>query len=188
MPGEEECILDAYRQILPKHPNLRLMIAPRHPNRFDAVAGVIQAKGWDVLRRSELLKSKAASASGNAGVLLLDSIGELSSVFEHASVVYMGGSLVPTGGHNILEPARYGKPVVFGPHMENFRDIARVFVGAGAAIQILNAAGLGPAISRVLSDANAAREMGRSALAIVEQNTGATERILQFLEPAGARQ
>jgi 3-deoxy-D-manno-octulosonic-acid transferase len=98
----------------------------------------------------------------------------------------MGGSLVPTGGHNVLEPARHGKAIVFGPHMENFRDIARLFLDAKAAIQIHTAADLAPAVSRILSNAQHASELGRNALSVVRQNTGATERVLQVLEPVEA--
>jgi 3-deoxy-D-manno-octulosonic-acid transferase len=98
----------------------------------------------------------------------------------------MGGSLVRTGGHNILEPARYGKPIVFGPHMENFRDMARLFVDAGAAIQIGRASQLTPAIDDLLSNPEKALQLGHNALAVIQQNTGATDRVLQVLEPIGA--
>ena len=120
-------------------------------------------------------------------VLVLDTIGELASVFQYATVVFMGGSLVPRGGHNVLEPAMHRKPVVFGPHMENFREIARLFLEAKAAVQIQSAAELAPAITDLLLNASKASELGRNAHHIVQQNSGATDRVLRFLQPVEAR-
>jgi len=178
MPGEEELVLDAFQELRRDHSSLKLLIAPRHPARFNVVAEIIEKKGFDLVRRTHL--------AGSGNVFLLDTIGELAAVFQYAAVVYVGGSLVPTGGHNVLEPARHGKPIVFGPHMENFRDIARLFLQAKAAIQISNFNELAPAISNVLADPAYAAGLGRNALAVVQQNTGATERVLQVLEPVGA--
>jgi 3-deoxy-D-manno-octulosonic-acid transferase len=185
MPGEDELVLDAFEEAVRSHPALKLLIAPRHTARFDAVAGMIRQRNLKMLRRSQLRAS--AGHSGPAQVLLLDTIGELAHLFPFATLVYMGGTLVPTGGHNVLEPARCGKPIVFGPHMENFRDIARLFVDGNAAIQIDGAAELAPAVVNLLSDPRRAAQLGLNALAIVEQNAGATERVLQILEPAEAR-
>jgi 3-deoxy-D-manno-octulosonic-acid transferase len=160
---------------------LKLVLAPRHPERFDAVYTLMQRSGL-VVRRTEI----AGSDPSNTSSLLLDSIGELAALFRYAAVVYMGGSLVKTGGHNILEPARYGKPIVFGPHMENFRDMALLFVDAGAAVQIGQASQLAPAIFELLSSPEKALQIGQKALAVIQQNTGATDRVLQVLEPIGA--
>ena len=113
-------------------------------------------------------------------------IGELAALFQYATVVFMGGSLVCKGGHNILEPARHRRPVVFGPHMENFRDMARLFLEAGAALQIQNASQLACAIEDLLSNPERASELGDNAYAIVVQNTGATDRVLKFLKPLEA--
>jgi 3-deoxy-D-manno-octulosonic-acid transferase len=124
----------------------------------------------------------------NASVLLLDSIGELASIFQYATVVFMGGTLVRRGGHNILEPARFAKPVVFGPHMENFRDMSRAFLAAGAAVQIHDAAELVSAIDRLLENPHLAAELGKRARLIVDENSGATDRVLRFLLPAGVVQ
>jgi 3-deoxy-D-manno-octulosonic-acid transferase len=120
-------------------------------------------------------------------VLLLDTIGELAAVFEYASVVFMGGTLARKGGHNVLEPARHRKPIVFGPHMENFRDIARVFLEGRAALQIKHAAELARTIRGVLSNPDLAAELGRNAGKVVDQNMGATDRVLMFLQPTEAR-
>ena len=119
-------------------------------------------------------------------VLLLDTIGELAPVFQYATVVFMGGSLVPKGGHNPLEPARHRKPIIFGPHMENFRDMARLFLEAKAAVQIQSPAELAPAVRKLLLNPDQASELGRRASAIVEQNMGATDRVLRFLQPVEA--
>jgi len=178
MPGEEEMVLDAFKELQKDHSNLKLLIAPRHPARFNVVAEIIEKKGFDVVRRTHL--------AGSGNVFLLDTIGELAAVFQYAAAVFVGGSLVPTGGHNVLEPARHGKPIVFGPHMENFRDIARLFLQAKAAIQIPNSNELAPAISNILANPGYAAGLGRNALAVIQQNTGATERVLQVLEPVGA--
>jgi 3-deoxy-D-manno-octulosonic-acid transferase len=182
MPGEEEVILEAFRQLRDTHYDVKLVIAPRNPERFDPISELLKRSGAEVIRRSELERGNPASAS----ILLLDSIGELAALFHYASVVFMGGSLVERGGHNILEPAWQGKPVVFGPHMENFRDVARLFLEANAAIQIEGPAQLASAVSDLLSNAQKADEIGRKALAVVEQNTGATDRVLRVLEPAEA--
>jgi 3-deoxy-D-manno-octulosonic-acid transferase len=183
MPGEEALVLDAFDELRAAHPDLKLLIAPRHADRFDSVAEIIAEKGFRTIRRSRL-QAAPSSPNGRANVFLLDSIGELATLFQYATVVYMGGSLVPSGGHNVLEPARHSKPVVFGPHMENFRDIARLFLEAKAAIQFQHASELAPAVSSLLSNPQQASELGRNALTIVQQNSGATERVLRMLEPA----
>jgi 3-deoxy-D-manno-octulosonic-acid transferase len=183
MPGEEELILDAFTRSRQTHPDLNLVLAPRHPERFESVHALTQSSGFAVIRRTELAGSRP---SNNASILLLDSIGELAALFRYATVVFMGGSLGKTGGHNILEPARYGKPIVFGPHMENFRDMARLFVDAGAAIQIERPSQLTLAIVDLLSNSEKALQLGHNALAVIRQNTGATDRVLQVLEPIGA--
>jgi 3-deoxy-D-manno-octulosonic-acid transferase len=183
MPGEEELVLDAFKHVLQTHPDVRLLIAPRHADRFAAIAELARKTGFDIVRRTQL---SAASVQGQR-ILILDTIGELAGVFEYATVVFMGGTLVSTGGHNVLEPARQSKPIVFGPHMENFRDIARLFLESKAAIQVPNAMELAPVICRLLSNSQQASELGRNALAIIQQNTGATERVLQVLEPIEAR-
>src|SRR5262249_19096990 len=157
-------------QLRHTHPDLKMVLAPRHPERFDAVQALAQRSGFTVMRRTEISRIPSPGAS----ILLLDSIGELAALFRYAQVVFMGGSLVKAGGHNILEPARYGKPIVFGPHMENFRDISRLFLDARAAIQIGQASQLVPAISELLSSPDKAAQLGCNALSVIQQNTGAT--------------
>jgi 3-deoxy-D-manno-octulosonic-acid transferase len=174
MPGEDELILDAFAELRKRHHDLTLLIAPRHPERFDAVEKTIRNRGFSCARRSRLERG--------AAVLLLDSVGELASAFRHASVVFVGGSLVPTGGHNILEPAAFSNPIVFGPHMENFREIRDLFIEARAAIEVQDPAELAAAVDRLLSDARTATELGARARQVVDENTGATERVLAYLQ------
>jgi len=178
MPGEEELILAAFSELRRKYPSLTLLLAPRHPGRFDAVEEVLQSHAFRYLRRSSL----ASDGNQTSDVLLLDSIGELSATFAHATVVFMGGTLVPRGGHNVLEPAAFSKPIVFGPHMENFREIRDLFIEAAAAIEIRNAGELAPAIHRVLSQPTSAADLGTRARGVVDQNAGATERVLAYLK------
>ena len=177
-PGEEPLVLEAYRRLRGKHPALKLLIAPRLPERFEEVEHTIQSAGFSLARRSRLSSNDAAD------VLLLDSIGELAAVFEHAAVVFMGGTLVSRGGHNILEPARFRKPVVFGPHMENFRDMARTFLDAEAAIEVPDAAEFARRVGDILSDPALAAEVGRKAAAVAERNAGATGRALAAIRAA----
>jgi 3-deoxy-D-manno-octulosonic-acid transferase len=174
MPGEEEQVLDAFADLRRHHPDLTLLIAPRHPERFDGVERTIRSRGFRCVRRSRL--------GDRAEVLLLDSVGELASAFRHANVVFVGGSLVPSGGHNILEPAAFAKPIVFGPHMENFREIRDTFLAARAAFEVRDAQELAAAVGRLLSDAQFAAELGGKARGVVERNTGATERVLAYLQ------
>jgi len=183
MPGEEQLVLDAFAELRKGHPDLKLIIAPRHANRFDAVATMLENARLRWKRRTEL----PDSGKRPGDVLLLDTIGELAALFHHATVVFIGGSLVATGGHNILEPARHRKPIVFGPHMENFRDMARMFLEAKAAIQIRNERHLAPAIEKLLVNPELALELGSNAHAVLLENAGATDRVLQLFQPVGAR-
>ena len=154
-------------------PRLLLVLVPRKPERFDAAARKLDDAGVPFLRRSAL---GPADALELPGVLLLDTIGELSGLFALADVVFMGGTLAARGGHNILEPALFARPVVMGPHMENFRDIARDFLAAGAAVEIGSPAALAPAVAALLADPARARDIGRAALAAAEARRGATAR------------
>ena len=134
-------------------------------------------------RRDLVLNENASSAFCEPGcLLLLDSIGELAGLYRLADAVFVGGSLVPAGGHNILEPAALGKVPVYGPSMENFREMAAKFLDAGAAVQVNSAADLGRAWIGILRDPERAARMGSSARVLVEQNRGATARVLERIE------
>jgi 3-deoxy-D-manno-octulosonic-acid transferase len=184
MPGEEPLVLQAWQAIRNQHPQALMVLAPRHPARFGEVEELLRTRGLNFVRRtgfapnSEEMRLRLASAE----ILLLDTIGELAELFGLADVVFMGGSLVPTGGHNVLEPAFWGKTIVFGPHMSNFRDVASLFLGAGAAIQVANATELGKESLRLLDNPDDARRMGEMAKRVVNEQAGATLRVLHQLE------
>ena len=174
--GEEQLVLGAYRRLRARHPNLRLLIAPRLPQRFNEVEGLLRAGEFRFRRRSEIGRT-----DGSEDIILLDSIGELTAVFEYATLVFIGGTLVPRGGHNVLEPARFEKPVLFGPHMENFRDMARRFLAAKAAIQVRDVNELVVELERLLKTPSIAAELGRNGKRLVEENSGATDRALEAI-------
>ncbi|HLQ76150.1 MAG TPA: 3-deoxy-D-manno-octulosonic acid transferase [Terriglobia bacterium] len=179
--NEEELVLASFATLRQRHPDLKLLIAPRHPERFDVVERLVEARGFRCLRRTAL-----NGAGSFNDVLLLDTIGELAASFAFASVVFMGGTLVPRGGHNILEPAAAARAIVFGPHMENFREISSLFLNADAAIQVSNSDELASAVDRLLTNAATADAMGKEARRIVEHNHGATDRVMSFLQASAA--
>jgi tetraacyldisaccharide 4'-kinase len=170
---EDDVVIDAYRQLAARRPDLMLILAPRKPERFSVVAEKLDAAGIVYVRRQALGSGDAA------GVLLLDTIGELSSLFSLADMVFMGGTLARRGGHNILEPALFAKPVIIGPHMENFQAIAEEFRAAGACVEIAAGQELAGALERLLRDADGAREIGRRARACAEARRGATARAVE---------
>ncbi len=188
-PGEDEQILDGFDQLHGSHPNLELVIAPRHPERGDEIEKLISEHGYATYRRSRVLaeleegKDIDLSSTTQVRVVILDTIGELNRVFSIATVVLMGGSLVPQGGHNILQPLAQDKPVVFGPYMHNFQDIADMALAQQAAIQVENGSKLVEAIDRLLSS-QAERELyqikGRSLL---QKQSGASQRMVSELAP-----
>ncbi len=171
---EDDAVIAAWRGI----PGLFLILVPRKPERFDVVAAKLEAAGIRYLRRSRLGSDAAADAEP-ARVLLLDSVGELSSLFGLADCVFMGGTLAARGGHNILEPALFGKPVIVGPHMENFQAIADELSGVRALVEISGAAALGGAVARMLTDDSGT---GDRARACAEARRGATARTLDAFE------
>jgi 3-deoxy-D-manno-octulosonic-acid transferase len=199
MAGEEQAVLEAAALVSEKWSEALLLLAPRRPECFSEAGEIIEQAGWPVIRRSALSLNGGASASvlaqdkGKRGnVLLLDSLGELAAVYRLADCVFVGGSLVSAGGHNPLEPAAFGKAPVFGPSMENFRDIAGEFLGAGAAVEARSGAELGAAWIAMLENDERRAEMGRQARALVERHRGATavtlERLTELLKtPQAAR-
>jgi len=183
MPGEEEFVLDAWKAVRERHERALMILAPRHPNRCEAVGQLLQSHAISFVRRSALKENETEFAPQvtAAEVVLLDTIGELAGLFQVADVVYMGGSLVPTGGHNILEPAHWAKAVVFGPHMENFHETAELFLAERAAFQVQDSAGLGPCVLALLDDDRLRHQTGRQAKQVLERDSGATERALDQL-------
>ena len=177
--GEEMQVLDAYRAASRSCGRPVLVLAPRHPDRFDTVARELETSGVRFARRSQMERATA----GDREVLLLDSLGELPRLYGRARVVFVGGSLVPRGGHNILEPAACGKPVLFGPHMENFRDIAGQMLAGGGGLQVRDREHLAEMMERVARDDDLFARAGAAARAVVETNRGALKRTLELLEP-----
>jgi tetraacyldisaccharide 4'-kinase len=170
---EDDAVILAFRELAARHPGLLLILAPRKPERFDTAARKLEQASIPHLRRSQMRGNETLTLPG---VLLLDTIGELSGLFALADAVFMGGTLPARGGHNILEPAFFGRPVVVGPHMENFADIAADFAAAGACVQIQSAEELAPALDGLLGSPERAAEIGRRALACAEARRGATAR------------
>jgi 3-deoxy-D-manno-octulosonic-acid transferase len=181
MQGEEAMVLKAWRAVRREHPQALLILAPRHPARFNTVMEIMQAQGESGVRRSSLPAAESALAAelGSSRVLLLDTIGELAGIFRLADLVFMGGTLVPTGGHNILEPAYWGKPILFGPHMENFREIEELFLAAQAAVQVIDEEALSVQMLQLLADAPRRKSLGESARKVLEKHSGATARIVE---------
>jgi 3-deoxy-D-manno-octulosonic-acid transferase len=177
MAGEDELVLRALRDVRAARPDARLVLAPRRPERFAEVPALAEAAGFRCVKRSAL-----GGAPWREGeVLLLDTVGELAGVYALATVVFVGGSLVPTGGHNVLEAAICGKAVVVGPHMENFREIANEFREEGALVQIESAERLGPETVALLQDPERRERIGRKARELVDRNRGARSRTVDAL-------
>lgn len=175
---EERPVLEAFAIVKARSPRAFLLLAPRKPERFESAAREIDQAGFGFIRRSALTLDRHVPEELAAGVdvLLLDTIGELAGIYGIADTVFIGGSLVAAGGHNILEPAAFGKAPVFGPSMENFRDVARAFLDRGAARQVGDAGALGDAWLALLENSAMRNDMGDAARAIVDANRGATAR------------
>jgi 3-deoxy-D-manno-octulosonic-acid transferase len=172
--NEEEPVLEAFQRIRATLSNAILIIAPRKPERFGDVERLARRAGWNVARRSEL----RVDAEPRHDVVILDTIGELAQLYQVATVVFVGGSLVDTGGHNILEPAVFGKPIIFGPYMQNFAEIARTFLDNAAAVQVRNGRDLEAALLDLLGDPVRRARLGAAARALVEANRGARTKTL----------
>lgn len=175
MEGEEEAVLAALESLGPAGARPFLVLAPRHPERFDGVAQLLGGRGWRTARRS------AERYPETAEVLLLDTIGELGRAYRFAAVAFIGGSLVPTGGHNPLEPAVWGVPVLSGPHVANFDEVYRELTATGAVRLVADAGALAAALREWLSDPGARRLAGAAGRGVVERNRGAVERTVAAL-------
>ena len=175
LDGEEGPLLSAFRNILANHPKAVMILAPRHPERFPVVAELVQNLGFRMWRRS--LWSGEALAGG---VFLADSIGELAALYSLATVAFVGGSLVPRGGHNILEPALYGVAIVTGNHYENFRDVINFFASRNA-VRIVGLAEMPLVFMELIENGVERTTLGRNALAALESQRGATARTVSAL-------
>lgn len=168
--GEESQVLDAFQALRSDGGDLALILAPRHPERVEEVEALVRTRGLRVVRRSRI------DADPAGDVILLDTVGELGAIYAVADVIFVGGSLVPVGGHNVIEPALHAKPVVFGPHMSNFREAAALLLGAGAGIQVLDGGELALALRALLGSEATRRERGLAAWSAVRAHQGACER------------
>jgi 3-deoxy-D-manno-octulosonic-acid transferase len=175
--GEEELILEAYHHVRERVPDAGLVLAPRHPERFAEVPGLVESAGFRCVRRTTL--DPGAWRGGE--VVLLDTLGELAQVYSLATVVFVGGSLVPAGGHNILEPAVAGKPVIVGPYMQNFQEIAEKFRAEGAMVQVASAEELAREVISLLTDEVRRRSLGERAKSLVDRNRGALRNTIDGL-------
>jgi 3-deoxy-D-manno-octulosonic-acid transferase len=170
--GEEAQLLRAFLSAREGNPSIRLLLAPRHPERFDAVESLVRWEGVSMVRRTAI-PERAEDLPET--VLLLDTVGELSGAYAAADLAFVGGSLVPKGGHNVLEPAWHGVPTIVGPHMENFREIADAFLAGDALIRVAGEEELADRLRRFAADPQLFRETGRRAKELLETFRGASE-------------
>ncbi len=177
LAGEEEALLSIFESLRKDYPDLFLVIAPRHAPRFDDVYELARGRDLRIARRST-----PDAMPADTDVLILDTLGELASLYREADYVFVGGSLANEGGHNIIEPASEGKPVLFGPHMQNFADIARSFLEAEAVLQVEDAAALEAALRDLIESPDRARILGERARRVVEEQRGASERTVNVLK------
>ncbi|MCX5706306.1 MAG: 3-deoxy-D-manno-octulosonic acid transferase [Candidatus Omnitrophica bacterium] len=178
---EEEVILSVYRELLKNFPNLSLLIAPRHPARAVEIVKLTEKFGFKPQRIS-LLNSGTGKRVNGQTVFILDTIGELTNYYAASDIVFVGGSLVKTGGHNILEPASLGKPVLFGPYMFNFRDIAELFLKDKAAIRVYNRQELKEKISELLNNPDQILQLALKARELIFKNQGATAKNIELIK------
>jgi 3-deoxy-D-manno-octulosonic-acid transferase len=179
-PGEEELVLNTYRELLCSCDDLFLVLVPRHPERADAVAHILENGKFVYQRRTTLdAASKGGFSSGE--VLLVDTVGELMGLYALSDTVFVGGSLAPTGGHNLLEPASFGVATVFGPHMTNFREIAGLVLQYGAGIQVETPEGLTESCRALVTSPELRRVLGQNGLKLMRDNGGATERHMEII-------
>jgi 3-deoxy-D-manno-octulosonic-acid transferase len=174
MRGEEAAVLRAFRGVKTAAPNALLVLAPRHPERFAEAEKLARDEAFVTVRRSDL----PIDAEPRADVVVLDTIGELAQLYQIATAVFVGGSLADHGGHNILEPAVFGKPIVFGPHMQNFTEIADAFLSNAAAVQVSSERGLDETLLALVTDPVRRARLGAAARALVEANRGAKTKTL----------
>jgi len=179
-PGEEEPVLEAYQQLRGRFPDLILILVPRHPERSVEVEVLIRQREMTVIRRSQLDRQTSACTAGT--VLLVDTVGELMRLYALSDLAFVGGSLVPTGGHNLLEPASRGIPQLFGPHMDNFREITALVLDYGAGIQVADHAELQDVITDFLLSTELRQVIGTNGLKLLRDSGGALKRHLAMLQ------
>ncbi|MFK3798093.1 lipid IV(A) 3-deoxy-D-manno-octulosonic acid transferase [Pseudomonas sp. NPDC088444] len=171
--GEDEVVLSAHRELLKQHPDALLILVPRHPERFNSVFELSQQQGFASVRRSS-----AEPVTSATSVLVGDTMGELLFLYALADIAFVGGSLVPNGGHNLLEPAALDKPVLSGPHLFNFLEIAALLRSAGALEEVSDAAGLAVVVQRLIEQPEQAKAMADAGVAVMKANQGALQKLL----------
>jgi 3-deoxy-D-manno-octulosonic-acid transferase len=176
LEGEDAMLLEVFRSVVAEYPGALLVLAPRHPERFSAVAGLLASSGLRFQRRSQWDYSKPIAG----GIFLLDTIGELVGLYEFADLTFVGGSLVPRGGHNVLEAAQFGKAILVGPHTENFRDVIDIFRRADA-LRVVTPQSLTPAVLQLLENHDERAALGQRAFEVMRSQQGATERTVHAL-------
>jgi len=174
---EEDIVLDAHERVRAARNDALLVLVPRHPNRFDAVKAWLRARNVRFVTRSA-----REAVAADTSVLLVDTLGELLSFYSAANVAFVGGSLVPVGGHNLLEPAALNRPIIVGPHTFNAADIAENFLASGAAVQVESATQLGDAVLDLLTNAARRDQMIARAHELLQANQGALARLLALIE------
>jgi 3-deoxy-D-manno-octulosonic-acid transferase len=175
--GEEHLVLNVHRELCAKHPELLLVLVPRHPERFTSVRELIEKHGFNVVSRT------AQQPAGDAAVFLCDTMGEVPMFYAASDVAFVAGSLIPIGGHNLLEPAMLGIPIVTGPYNFNAQDVADLFVDLGACRRVAGTEELVTTVSELLTDRDVAAQLGDAGRSVLEENRGALERLLILLEP-----
>lgn len=175
--GEEAAVLQAFKGLRVRFPTLALLLAPRHPERAPEVERLAADAGLSTIRRSELPRDR-----GRHAVVILDTVGELAQIYRVGTVVFVGGSLVPTGGHNMLEPALLRKPVLFGPHTSNFRESAELLLQAEGAVLVAEVSQLEARVGELLSDGDRRRRMGEAALHAIVSRQGAVQQTIELVE------
>lgn len=177
-PGEDEQLLWVFKNLKRQFPTLLLILAPRHPERSNKIASLCKEAGLPLVKRTDRRR-----CDSHTDVFLLNTLGELKLFYAASDIAFVGGSLVPTGGHNIIEPAAAGIPVLYGPHMFNFSAIARSLKKTGAAVQIADSGELGQCLGALLKDEKRRAEMGARGRSFVAQNQGALAELMRLLEP-----
>ena len=178
---EEEIVVDAYRLTLARHPSAQLLLAPRHIERAEAIEAMVRERGLTVRRRSQGRESEQAAGS-RPHVVILDSRGELAGIYREATVAFVGGTFVPIGGHNLLEPAFWAKPVLFGPYTDHCVEIANLFEQTGGGRRVNSPEELNAAVIRLFDHHDECRRMGQAAQSMVRENQGALRATIEAIE------
>jgi 3-deoxy-D-manno-octulosonic-acid transferase len=181
--GEEEMVLTAHSAVLADTPEALLLLVPRHPERFQSVADLLGRRGFRYERRTT--SGGLGPAGGlppEAQVLLVDTVGELATMYAAVDVAFVGGSLVPVGGHNLLEPAALGVPVITGPYQANSKEVAQSLLQSGGALEVADAAGLAAVVKRLFADSSERQRVGASGRGVVDANRGSAARVLELVE------